>query len=246
LTPEVLPCNTGGKATHRRKRSSISKKTGLPINSKYIADLHPAAAYEITCCGAGINELARILGFDPQTILNWKARYMEFADAIIKGRRVYGSTQVEHGILDRAKGYTYDEVRIEGIMLVGKGADGAYYIEQKKGSGKEATTELVLGFKKVVTTKKVHADVAAACFWLCNRQPDDWKNVQRQEVVGKVEVEHKHVLDLTKLDRDKLEQLHNITAEAATSGDANDDGAGGISTRQSQLASFREAALAIR
>jgi len=51
-------------------------------------------------------------------------------------------------------------------------------------------------------------------FWLCNRQPEDWKHVQKHLVETKGQIKHdhkhKHELDLTKLKRKDLERFRKI------------------------------------
>jgi len=148
--------------------------------------------------GATNGKLAKVLGVATSTIGEWMVRHTQFADAIKRGRDKFDSEHVERSLLQRALGYEYDEITVEEIMLT-----------QGKGDAKVS-----LPSTKVRTTKKMLApDVAAICFWLCNRHPDRWQNIQKQIHEGRVDHKHDHslVLDLTKLGREKLEQLKEIS-----------------------------------
>lgn len=74
--------------------------------------------------------------------------------ATIKKAKHTPDLKVENALYKRAIGYEYVEKKAEkvGLTLVRKSA----------------------------TTKEVAPDVTACIFWLCNRNPDRWKNVQKQ------------------------------------------------------------------
>lgn len=130
--------------------------------------------------GATDEELARFFGVSVRTLYRWKAQHEAFCQAIkISGAEA--DQRVERSLYARAVGYTYDAVK---IMM----------------------------HKGVVITEKyrehVPPDTTAMIFWLKNRQPEDWRDVHRQEHTGKDggPIEHTvtpqptgedHLMDLT-------------------------------------------------
>ena len=188
-------------------------------------DYHPDYAplvYKLFESGkvATMKELAEHLNIRKALLLHWRQRYPEFFKALRDGRYDYDTKQVVKSLHQKATGYEYTETTIEGIVIVEEGQK-KLHIEKKvagtgKGSGKATKTRLVPGFKQKTVTKRVAPDTMAMMFWLQNRQPDEWKNVQKQIVEGHVDHKHDHrvELDLRKLGRPKLEQLRQLVMEA--------------------------------
>jgi hypothetical protein len=105
-------------------------------------------------------ELAEFFGVHLQTINNWKAKYPEFLYALKTGKEV-ADQRTERSLYQRANGYSYDAVKI--FMPAGR-AKPVYapYIEH------------------------VPPDVTACIFWLKNRDPERWRDVQSvTHVLGK-------------------------------------------------------------
>lgn len=98
-------------------------------------------------------QIAHNLGINIATLYEYKKKYLEFDDALKKGREVV-DFEVENALLKRALGYEYEETKVE--------------VEEN-------------GKKKVTKTKKfIPPDVGAAAFWLKNRKPTEWRD--RKEI----------------------------------------------------------------
>lgn len=99
-------------------------------------------------------QIANNLGISKQTFYNYKSKYVDFFDALKKGKEVV-DIEVENALLKRALGYKYDEVTIE---------------ESDDGSVRTKTV-----------TKEVIPDTTAQIFWLKNRKPEQWRDKQNIE-----------------------------------------------------------------
>jgi hypothetical protein len=87
---------------------------------------------------------------------------------------------METRLLDRARGYKYEEITEERIPIYGEPEEG-----KKRGA--------VIGYEMVPTkkvVKEVAPDVTALIFWLKNRQPARWRDVKQAEVKGQFELNH--------------------------------------------------------
>jgi hypothetical protein len=102
----------------------------------------------------GLDEdFAEAFGVSVQTIYEWKRRYPEFSLALKKAKEQVDA-QVEKSLLRRALGFSYTA---EKVMIVdGKPTVVAY------------------------TEHSLPSDTACI-FWLKNRQPDRWRDVNRHE-----------------------------------------------------------------
>ncbi len=96
------------------------------------------------------DQVARIVGVSVRTINNWKGSNPEFLHAL-KSAKEIADDLVEASLFSRATGYTHIEEKIF----------------------------LYEGYPVRVKTKKHYPpDVTAGIFWLKNRQPDRWRDVQ--------------------------------------------------------------------
>ena len=57
-------------------------------------------------------QIAKNMGINRQTLIEWKKRYTDISDTLKKGKEVV-DIQVENALLKRAIGYEYDEVTYE-------------------------------------------------------------------------------------------------------------------------------------
>jgi hypothetical protein len=115
-------------------------------------------------------------GVSVQTIYQWKRRYAEFALAL-KEAKEQVDAQVEKSLLRRALGFSYTA---EKIVMVG-------------------------GKPQVVTYTEHCLPSDIACFfWLKNREPDRWRDVNRHE--------HGRPCEFDRLTNDEL--LREIVEEA--------------------------------
>jgi len=105
-------------------------------------------------------EIAEELKVSVATVHNWKNKHPEFIDALKRGKAI-PDDKVELSLYQRALGYEYVETTRE---------------------AKEGELEVT----KTVT-KQQAPDVIAQIFWLKNRRPERWRDVQRVEHSGNVE-----------------------------------------------------------
>ena len=95
------------------------------------------------------SQVAKNIGIAYNTFRNWKRKYPQLQEALLKGKEVV-DREVENALLKRALGYTYEEVKV---------------------------TESEKDGKKVErTTKTALPDVTAQIFWLKNRKPAEWRD----------------------------------------------------------------------
>lgn len=106
--------------------------------------------------GATDLELADFFGVTDRTIYRWQTEFPEFCQALKAGKDP-ADDRVERSLFHRANGYTYDAVKIMAV----------------KG-------EVV----KVPYREHVPPDTTACLFWLKNRRPDKWRDIQKHEIGG--------------------------------------------------------------
>lgn len=103
--------------------------------------------------GAKIEDLSKILDVTQPTISKWMRDNYDFFLAVKAGRDRFDTEHVESALLSRAHGYdkeiTEDKITKDGDTIA--------------------------------CTKTIHVapDVGAAIFWLCNRQPQRWKQISQ-------------------------------------------------------------------
>lgn len=105
-------------------------------------------AYKLCLMGATDKILADFFEVAESTVGLWKLEHPGFSDAIKKGKMI-ADAQVAKSLYQRAIGYSHPDIDI------------------KIFEGKIITTKL---------TKHYPPDVAAATFWLKNRQKDKWRD----------------------------------------------------------------------
>ena len=104
--------------------------------------------------GAIEEEIADELGINRETFHNWKKAYPELANAI-KAAKEISDAAVEKSLYQRANGYSHPAVKA--FMRRDGEIVEHHYIEYYP------------------------PDVTACCFWLKNRRPDRWRDVQNIE-----------------------------------------------------------------
>ena len=97
-------------------------------------------------------EIALKIGIGITTFYEWQKKYPKFRESLKKGKEVI-DRQVENALLKRALGYSYNEIT--------------------KITDDEGRTT-----RKVIT-KQVIPDTTAQIFWLKNRKPDEWREVNK-------------------------------------------------------------------
>jgi hypothetical protein len=113
----------------------------------------------MTRLGATDADLAEAFDVSVVTIDSWKIRYPEFLGPLKAGKEE-ADKRVEHSLYQRAVGYSFNSEKI---------------FCNKDG---EVT--------RVPIVEHVPPDVTAQIFWLKNRKPTEWRDVQQMEhVLGK-------------------------------------------------------------
>lgn len=124
--------------------------------SKYETDVKPRLI-EIEAWkrdGLTDEQICNNLNISIQTFYTYKSKYIEFFEAIKKGKEV-ADIEVENALFKRAVGYKYKEV-----------------IKEVKEIDRKKSTYI----KEV--TKEMPGDVGAQIFWLKNRKSNKWKDKQ--------------------------------------------------------------------
>ena len=127
------------------------------MTGKYDPARHPDAIGALARRGLADDQIAHDLRIARSTLAEWRKKYVAVSDALKEGK-IIADGQVEKALYRRACGYTYTEKKV--IKL----PDG--------------------GVRSEITEKEVVPDVTAQIFWLKNRNPAAWHDVQRQEVTG--------------------------------------------------------------
>ena len=103
--------------------------------------------------GATDVDIADFFGIHPSNLYVWKHKHPEFAEALKSGKET-ADERVERSLYHKAIGYTFDSEKIF----------------QYKG-------EVI----REPFREHVPPDTVACIFWLKNRRPDQWRDVQKHE-----------------------------------------------------------------
>jgi len=130
--------------------------------TKYNPDTFPELAEMYARDGLIDAEIAKKLGISKETFYTYQNKYVDFFDSIKRGKEPV-DFRVEQALLKRALGYEYTEKATE--------------------DGKD-------GVKTRETTRMVVEDVTAIKFWLKNRRPDRWREIQEvmSTITGDLEI----------------------------------------------------------
>lgn len=109
-------------------------------------------------------QIAKNIGIAPKTLYRWKNKYSQICQSLKKGKEIV-DYEAENALLKRALGYEIEEVKT--------------YIEDT-GDKKRKRIEK--------TIKHIPPDVTACIFWLKNRKPKGWRDKQKVEHQGNIEV----------------------------------------------------------
>jgi hypothetical protein len=106
-------------------------------------------------------ELADFFGVSEQTINAWKSAHPEFLESLKEGKSS-ADAEVTDALFQRARGFRWAEQQA---------------VKYRPGKGGEDV-------KVIEVERVVPPDTIACIFWLKNRRPDLWRDVQRQEHTG--------------------------------------------------------------
>lgn len=135
----------------------------MAAQPKYNALYHDDWAWSLAAMGATNDEIADAMGVSKRTILRWAKEHESFGKALSEGKGV-SDAKVIRSLYQRATGYEYTEEK----KIV--------EIDQKDGSVKPVRVETI--------KKHVPPDVAAQCFWLKNRQREQWQDRPMDHIQG--------------------------------------------------------------
>lgn len=98
------------------------------------------------------DEMAEYWNVTKQTLNNWKKDFPAFFDSLKKGKRV-ADEKVVMSLFQRATGYSHPDTHISGA--------GGYP-------------------RAIPIVKHYPPDVTAIIFWLCNRQRENWRSINKE------------------------------------------------------------------
>ena len=146
--------------------------------SKYKDDM-PEKIKNMALLGFTILQIAHVFEVTEKTVMLWISTKPECRDAYEHGK-FHSDIDVQMALRSRAVGYSYTEVKnIEGLDNVGR--PYSY-----------TTT----------TVKQVVPDTTAQIFWLKNRNPERWRDVNRDISTN-----------ITNIDMSKTLNLENVSTE---------------------------------
>jgi len=119
--------------------------------------------------GAIDEDVAKKLGIAKVTLWRYISIHEELAKVVNRGKDI-ADAEVEAALYRRAVGFEYVEETVK--TRPAPGENGAEIVVERK-----------------TTTKTVLPDTTAGIFWLKNRQPERWRDVQKHDHGGKLTVE---------------------------------------------------------
>jgi len=157
-------------------------KGGRPSSFKveYVKQVYNLCAY----LGADNPKLCKFFKCSELTLYNWGRKNPEFIKALKDGKDYYDTNNVEKTLLQRALGYSYNEITKQQVI------------------DKQGVKRVI---KKIIH-KQVLPDVTAQIFYLKCRQPQRWKD--RQDINVTSTHEHRHInIDATDLSIEQKREL---------------------------------------
>ena len=138
----------------KRKPEDEKRKSNAGAKSKYdpsLAEIAEGYARR----GLSDADIAKNLGISLETYYSYQKKYIEFFEAIKRGKRP-ANIIVENSLFKRCIGFYFDEVT-DDVYLDEKG---------KRHAGKKTVKKYIM------------PDINAIRFWLTNREPELWKNIR--------------------------------------------------------------------
>jgi hypothetical protein len=145
--------------------------------NKYNPEIHPVAIRYMARAGLTNQQMADELEISRRTLQSWQNEYAAVHQALTEGKQ-HVDNLVEESLLARALGMDYEEV-------VTKQVFPAADVEEPAGS----TPDVPPVIERTIRKKKLAPDVTACIFWLKNRRPGTWRDVQDHRFSGKVKGE---------------------------------------------------------
>lgn len=153
--------------------------------------------------GYTLQDVARKIGINYQTLMIWQSKYPEIKQALKNGREII-DYKVENALLKSALGYKTKEVKITTTLI-----------------GGVATCNT-----KEVTSKEITPNVTACQVWLYNRLPNKWK--KNRDIIEELSDEDSQIqVTVTRAKQDELgssnEQHIEEEMEGVESSDLGDE-----------------------
>lgn len=193
------------KAIKPKRAIQVSRDVTIQVPEKYMEGEHRRGKLglyhsshvprieQLARIGLTLYQIAIAFGINDQTLSRWLRDKPELREAYEKGRDTHDYA-VQDAMLTRATGFDYvEEKEFEGVDAFGR----PYHYT-------------------VRTKKKVLSDVTAGIFWLKNRHPDQWSDVNKHEI--RTEVDIKNTLRLENLDDDERALLRRIAMKKIAQG----------------------------
>lgn len=133
---------------------------------EYSEKYHPLWVRSLSRRGLTFEEVAREIGVSRPTLRKWLKAFPELFAALKEGKGEADS-RVEDSLFRRALGFECEETKAIGTPD-SRGTIKTHRVEKTK--------------------KQVLPDVTAQIFWLKNRRPDLWRDVQKIEHAGRISV----------------------------------------------------------
>lgn len=139
-----------------------------------------------------IAEICQKVGISERSFYNYQKEFAEFADAIKKAKDKFDElciVEAKKSLVKLVAGYTVDETK-------------TIYVDGKEGRPKIK--------EQTVTKKHYQPSLGAAIFVLTNKDPENWKNRQNNEITGKDGKDLIPEVDLSKIGKDQLKLVEEI------------------------------------
>lgn len=139
-----------------------------------------------------IAEICKEVGIAESTYHDWKSKKTEFSEAIKKAQDIFDercTVEAKKSLMKLVAGYSVDETK-------------TVYVDSKEGRPRIK--------EQTVTKKHIQPNLGAAIFILTNKDPENWKNRQNNEVTGKDGKDLIPSVDLSKIDKADLKQVETI------------------------------------
>lgn len=153
--------------------------------TKYDPKITPTIILWMSRSGLSNEEMAKELTVSRKTLDTWKKKHLAVEQALRAGKNWFDAS-AEQKLFQTVMGYKTTEVSV----------NYKYCYDRKT---KEPIIDPLTGKTKKIpmgeshTTKEIPPNITSLIFWLKNRQPDKWNDVQKLDLKGKLETEHKTV-----------------------------------------------------
>jgi hypothetical protein len=131
----------------------------------------PKTAKFLAQRGATLAEIADCFGVTTRTLSNWLNEYPELREAVDAGNDIF-NPRVERALAERAIGFYVD---VEEVKILQDGEEVRYTVR-----------------------KYYPPDVTAAIFFMKNRMPEKWRDVQRHGHSGELKTSVKWLVEIQK------------------------------------------------